>query len=117
MDTTPVEVVAFRRGDHEPFRHWLRNLKDRRSAGIILARIDRVSLGNFGDCESVGDGVYELRIHFGPGYRVYFGRQGNALVVLLCGGSKRTQIRDVATAKQYWKEQLEVWENQRKSGR
>ena len=62
--------------------------------------------GSFGDCRSVGGGVEELRIDFGPGYRVYFGRKASALVVLLCGGPKRTQARDITIAHKYWKEYL-----------
>lgn len=69
--------------------------------GTILNRLDRVEKGLLGDCESVGDGVYELRIDVGPGYRVYFGQDGD-IVVLLGGGTKKTQARDIATAKTHW---------------
>ena len=71
---------------------------------VIDARLARVRRGNFGDAKSVGDGVHELRIDFGPGYRVYFGREGSRIVILLCGGAKKSQQRDIATAKRYWKE-------------
>ena len=70
----------------------------------ILARLARLAQGNLGDCAPVGEGVSELRLFFGPGYRVYFGEQGNDLVVLLCGGDKDTQGQDIALAKDYWKE-------------
>ena len=70
----------------------------------ILARLARLAQGNLGDCAPVGEGVSELRLFFGPGYRVYFGEQGNDLVVLLCGGDKDTQAQDIALAKDYWKE-------------
>ena len=77
-----------------------------RTVGIIRARLNRVRLGNFGDCRSIGSGVEELRIDFGPGYRIYYGRQGSLTVILLYGGDKRTQPRDILTAKKYWKEYL-----------
>jgi putative addiction module killer protein len=80
--------------------------------GVVRARLNRIRLGNFGDCKSVGGGVVELRIDFGPGYRVYFGRDGRLVVVLLCGGDKRTQARDILRAREYWKEYLDA-----KSGR
>ena len=65
-------------------------------------------VGNFGDCKSVGGGVEELRIDFGPGYRVYYGREGALVVVLLCGGSKKSQARDIVTAQRQWKEYLDA---------
>ncbi len=70
----------------------------------IRVRLDRVSLGNFGDCHSVGEGVQELRIDYGPGYRVYFGQAGSTIVLLLCGGDKDTQSKDISLAKYYWNE-------------
>ena len=73
------------------FDEWLRGLKDRRARAAILSRLDRLALGLFGDIEPVGAGVSELRIHYGPGYRVYFMHRGPVLVVLLCGGDKSSQ--------------------------
>ena len=87
-----------------PFEEWIRGIKDKRTVARILQRIDRVRLGNFGDCHSVGDGVYELRVHFGSGFRVYFGMTGIQLVILLCGGDKGSQKKDIAAAQEYWKE-------------
>ena len=81
------------------FRTWLRGLRDERAKARIASRIDRLRLGNFGDVKPVGEGVSELRIFYGPGYRVYFIRSGDVLVVLLCGGDKSTQDRDVEAAK------------------
>jgi putative addiction module killer protein len=69
-------------------------------------RLNRIRLGNFGDCKSVGAGISELRIPHGPGYRVYFGRRGKTVVILLYGGDKRTQSRDIALAQTYWDEYL-----------
>ena len=83
----------------ETFRKWDSRLRDRRTRTIIAARLQRLAEGLSGDVVSVGDGVSELRIHFGPGYRVYFRKRGNEIVVLLCGGDKGSQDRDVATAK------------------
>ncbi len=87
---------------HNPFKEWLHSLRDLQGRARIRVRLNRVRLGNLGDCKAVGEGVMEFRMDFGPGYRVYFGQAGNTLVILLCGGDKRTQARDIATAKQYW---------------
>ncbi|WP_066412293.1 type II toxin-antitoxin system RelE/ParE family toxin [Bordetella ansorpii] len=73
-------------------------LKDRRAMHRIQVRIDRAEEGNFGDCEPVGEGVSEMRIHYGPGYRVYFTRRGSEIVILLAGGDKSTQSKDIKTA-------------------
>lgn len=86
-----------------PFREWLHSLRDIPARARIRVRLNRVRLGNFGDCKPVGEGVNELRMDVGPGYRVYFGQEGGCLVILLCGGDKRTQTRDIATAKEYWR--------------
>ena len=83
----------------EIFVEWLDNLRDSRARTRIIARLDRLEMGNFGDVRPVGGGVNELRIHYGPGYRVYFVRRGPAVVVLLCGGDKKTQHADIAKAK------------------
>jgi len=81
------------------FRAWLDGLRDRRAIARINARLRRVSLGNIGDTKSVGDGVSELRIPYGPGYRLYYLRDGEQLIVLLCGGDKGSQQRDITHAK------------------
>ncbi|MET0377504.1 MAG: type II toxin-antitoxin system RelE/ParE family toxin [Spongiibacteraceae bacterium] len=91
----------------EAFEHWIRNLVDRTAVARINARIRRLSIGNAGDVRPVGNGISELRIHYGPGYRVYFLQQGNRIAVLLCGGDKSTQTKDIKAAKQMaaiWKE-------------
>ncbi len=82
----------------ETFAAWFRKLRDRRVRARIQARIDRLSLGNPGDAKPVGEGVSELRIDYGPGYRVYFVRRGETLIVLLAGGDKGTQAGDIRTA-------------------
>jgi putative addiction module killer protein len=71
-----------------------------RARALIASRLDRLAYGHTGDAKAVGAGVFELRIHYGPGYRVYFSRQGNAIIILLCGGDKGSQTRDIRTAKQ-----------------
>ena len=81
------------------FAAWLRALTDDVAKAHILRRISSAELGNFGDCEPVGEGVSEMRVHLGPGYRVYFIRHGGAIYVLLCGGSKASQKRDIKRAK------------------
>ena len=87
-----------------PFRDWLTRRVDGGIRGRINVRIRRISeLGNYGDCEPVGGGVYELRFDTGPGYRVYFGIDGNEIVLLL-GGSKATQASDIKKAKEFWEE-------------
>lgn len=105
MYVLPKEIGVFRcRDGHVPFEEWLNDLRDKRAVARVLARLARVRLGNLGDCRPLGEGVSELRVDYGPGYRVYFGQQGQTLVVLLCGGDKRSQERDVRLAKAYWQE-------------
>ena len=108
MDAAPQRVEIYETADGKcPFKTWLRNLRDQRARQVVRARIARVRLGNFGDSSSVGEGVSELRMHYGPGYRVYVGRDGDELVILLAGGDKGTQDRDILNAKTYWKDYRE----------
>ena len=86
------------------FSDWLRKLRDEKARSRILIRVRRLSLGNFGDVKPVGNGVSELRIDYGPGYRVYLQQSGSELVLLLAGGSKKTQSTDIAKAKKLAKE-------------
>jgi putative addiction module killer protein len=91
----------------ETFRLWEQKLRDRRARTLIAARLLRLAEGLLGDVGPIGDGVSELRIHHGPGYRVYFARRGDSRVVLLCGGDKASQSRDIAKAKRLaekWKD-------------
>ena len=86
------------------FRHWLAGLRDERARARILKRLDRAQAGNLGDVAPVGEGVSEMRIFYGHGYRVYFAQRGKELIVLLCGGDKSTQDADIAEAKAMAKE-------------
>lgn len=88
----------------ERFKEWLAALRDINARARIAARIRRMEGGNFGDVAPVGEGVSEMRVHYGPGYRVYFIQQGQEVVVLLCGGDKSTQDRDIAKARDMAKE-------------
>ena len=107
MNDTPIEILEYLlESGQNPFREWLEGLKDRQARAKIRVRLNRIRLGNFGDCKSVGHGVSELRVPYGPGYRVYFSRKGNTVVILLCGGDKSTQSRDIDLAQEYWKEYL-----------
>jgi len=87
-----------------PFVEWLQGLGDRQARARVEARLARVAVGNLGDVEPVGEGVLELRIDWGPGYRVYFSRAGKVIVLLLCGGDKRTQRKDIERAKAYFED-------------
>ena len=103
MDVRPKEIRIYENEEgHAPFSEWM----DRQQAplyGKLMARLERVELGNLGDHRGIGEGVFELRIDFGPWYRIYFGLDGSELVVLLIGGTKKTQQRDIDTAKHYWR--------------
>jgi len=97
----PTEILS-----SNVYRAWFDGLKDGKARARILARIDRLALGNAGDTKPVGGGISEMRIDFGPGYRVYFMQRGASLVVLLAGGDKSTQAADIATARTvaaFWK--------------
>lgn len=86
----------------QPFRNWLLSLKDKEYKRRILIQINRIRVGNLGNCKSVGEGVMELKINFGPGYRIYFGQIENKIVILLNGGDKSSQKTDIKVAKTYW---------------
>jgi putative addiction module killer protein len=90
-------MFQFKRTD--TFQDWWTRLKDERARTAILSRLNRLTYGLAGDAKPVGEGVSELRIHYGPGYRVYFQRRGNMVIILLCAGDKSTQARDIRTAK------------------
>jgi putative addiction module killer protein len=97
-----MEIVHYTTEDGtDLYQEWVDGLRDNRAKVAILRRIDRAALGNFGDHKSCRDGISELRIDYGPGYRVYYFQHGQTLVVLLCGGDKRTQDTDISRAVAY----------------
>ena len=87
-----------------PFAQWINKIKDHTTRSRIERRLERLVLWHYGDHKSVGEGIVELRLDFGPGYRVYFTEQEEIMVLLLCGGDKSTQTQDIEMAKSYWKE-------------
>ncbi len=98
-----MDVIKFVTDDGRcPFDEWRDSLGDAGTRRRVRVRIDRIRSGNLGDTRSVGAGVHELRLMFGAGYRVYYGRVGTTVVLLLCGGDKDSQATDVAKAQQYW---------------
>lgn len=103
MEPKPREIRIYETEDERaPFIEWMEGLEGQAIHGIIMARLERVENGNLGNSHGVGEGVAELVIDFGPGYRVYFGQDGG-LIVLLNGGTKRTQTADIASAKRFWR--------------
>lgn len=99
-----VDVRIYARPDGtEPYTDWETSLRDRAARARVRARIGRLRLGNFGDAKRAG-GVFELRVHAGPGYRIYYGREGDTVVILLCGGDKGSQARDIERAETYWRD-------------
>lgn len=103
LEKKTVVIYANKRG-RELFSEWLSSLKDRTFRARVRNRISRLELGNFGDCEPVGEGVFELRFFFGSGLRVYFAEYESTEIVLLFGGNKKTQSKDILKARDYWKE-------------
>ncbi len=101
--TEPRELRLYRTPTgREPFSEWYDSIQDLNLQSRIDKRLERIANGNFGDCRSLGDGVFELRFHFGPGHRIYFGEVDNTIVLLLCAGDKSSQARDIRRAKDYW---------------
>ena len=88
----------------KPFKEWLDQLRDIRGRAKVRVSLDGIRLGNLGDKRSLGEGVFELRIDFGPGYRVYFGIENKRVILLLLGGDKSSQNKDIAQAKEYWRD-------------
>lgn len=108
MHTIEIIVYATSTGK-EPFSDWQKKL-DTMVQAIVISRLARIRLGNLGDAKMIknGGGIWEFRIDCGPGYRIYFGKQGSTIVILLTGGDKKSQSRDIVKAKQYWLEYKEL---------
>lgn len=103
IEPKKVEIYEDESGK-QPFAIWLKGLRDPRTRRRIINRIQRLEQGNYGDCAPIGEGLLELRMFFGPGYRVYFGEASKTRIILLCGGIKDTQQQDIEQAKTHWKE-------------
>lgn len=98
-----ITIRYYRRANgRHPFRDWLMDLADRRTRTAVLRRIDHLMDGNFGEHRFLQDGVWELKVDIGPGYRVYYAQDGKTVILLLCAGSKRTQRQDIVRAVEYW---------------
>ena len=105
----PRNLQAYRTPNgREPFTEWYDSIRDEKIQNRIGRRLDRIRSGNFGDYRSVGAGVFELRLLFGPGYRIYFGAVDDTIILLLCAGDKSSQTRDIERAKNYWLEYKEA---------
>ncbi|NVD97010.1 type II toxin-antitoxin system RelE/ParE family toxin [Massilia sp. BJB1822] len=99
------EIVYYVQADgRTPLQEWLRRLPDRQTRARILIRFQRLAAGNFGDCKPITEGIWELHLDFGPGFRVYYGRAGKKLLPLLCAGDKGTQQTDIDHALLYWRD-------------
>jgi putative addiction module killer protein len=106
MEVFPYTIDYYVTEDgRKPFKEWLDKLRDITARQKVRIRLDRVRLGNLGRNRSVGEGVYEIKIDYGPGYRVYYGLEGKALILLLLGGDKSTQEEDITLARAYWNDQ------------
>ncbi|RKP53441.1 type II toxin-antitoxin system RelE/ParE family toxin [Pararobbsia silviterrae] len=101
-DSTDFPPIAFHQTD--AFARWLDALRDPIGKAKILIRIKRAEAGNFGDSEPVGEGISEMRVDFGPGYRIYYAQRGRKIYLLICGGDKSTQTADIRRAKALWNE-------------
>ena len=95
-----IEIYETRSGKR-PFIDWINGLKEIHSRAKIFTRLDRLKMGNFGDCKSIGNGIYELRIHYRPGIRIYYSKIGMKVVLLLCGGDKSSQKKDIKNAQAF----------------
>ena len=104
METVPFEILIYEdEKGKEPFAEWLNNC-DKTTRARVFSRLDRVEQGNMGDYKPISDNIFELRFHFNPGFRVYFGKVKNTVILLLTGGKKSSQKRDIKKARKYWDE-------------
>ena len=104
MDAYSVEHYLTAEEHRDPYLDWLQRLRDNQAKVSVIRRVARIELGNFGDHKFCRDGVWELRVDLGPGYRVYYALSGHRVVLLLCGGDKRTQETDIAKAVIHWQD-------------
>ncbi|WP_017292543.1 type II toxin-antitoxin system RelE/ParE family toxin [Geminocystis herdmanii] len=105
MEVQPKELKIYLTSEGKsPFEEWLNSIKDQKTQAIIDNRLRRIRLGNLGDCKSLGYGIFELIIDYGSGYRIYFGQIKNTVILLLCGGDKSTQKKDIIKAQEYWQD-------------
>ena len=103
VEAVPLQVEVYQTDDgRSPFSEWLRTLRDRAAAARVRVRLTRLRLGNLGDTNSLGGGLHELRLDYGPGYRIYFGQTSDRVVLLLCGGTKQNQSQDIEQARSFW---------------
>jgi putative addiction module killer protein len=106
-DKKSIEIYQTTDGK-EPYTDWFDSIKDVKTQARVMMRIRRLETGNLGDYKALGSGIFELRLDFGPGYRVYFGEKNKKLIILLAGGSKKTQKNDIVIAKQFWENYREI---------
>ena len=111
MDEIQIEIYQESSGKC-PFLNW-QNALSKEARALVTTRLTRIRVGNFGDCKSF-EGIHELRIHYGPGYRIYFGKKSRTIVILLCGGDKSTQKKDIKKAKIFWQDYLCVQKGRKK---
>lgn len=103
MEAAPIKLFVYETEDgRKPYSEWFEELRDKKTKGVVQARLNRIRMGNLGDCKPVGEGVFEFRMDIGPGFRIYFGKEGAEIVILLCGGIKKGQSRDIQRAIEYW---------------
>jgi len=103
MNTDSKRVLLYKTNKgSQPYADWFKKLKDVKTKAIILKRIERLILGNLGDCKALKEGIHELRIDYGPGFRVYFAQEGEDIILLIAGGDKSTQTQDIEKAKEYY---------------
>ena len=105
-----IEIYQTANGKR-PFESWLRDIREVHTRAKIRMRLDRLKMGNFGDCKTISEGFCELKIHHGPGIRIYYGKIGKKIVLLLCGGDKGSQAKDIIKAKKYLKDYQMIEEN------
>jgi len=108
MAKKKIVIIYADKNGREPFSEWFNSLKDRTFKARIRNRISRLEFGNFGDCEPVREGIFELRFFFGPGFRIYLAEDENSRILLLGGGDKKTQVKDILKAKSCWKKFKEI---------